>query len=123
MICVTLKQQTIEAMRILGVYKPQFDPMIETYCGLKEQYKKLQKEVKKRGFQMVVPTGMGGLKKNPIIGIMESLRKDILIYSDRLCLNPKALDAVKIVQPAAASKEDEALSKAEELMNGNGGQI
>ena len=36
----------------------------------------------------------GGAKKAPIVATLESLRKDILAYSDRLCLNPKSLENV-----------------------------
>ena len=36
------------------------------------------------------PTADGGAKKSPLSMTIESLRKDILLYSDRLMLNPKA---------------------------------
>ncbi|MNC81991.1 hypothetical protein D3C75_1353250 [compost metagenome] len=53
-----------------------------------------------------VKTADGGAKKAPIVATLESLRKDILAYSDRLCLNPKALESVTPDKP----KEQSALA-------------
>ena len=56
----------------------------------------------------------GGKKKAPIVAALESLRKDILQYSDRLCLNPRAnIPAGKNLGKKAASPLAEALASIE----------
>ena len=40
--------------------------------------------------------GVVNEKKSPLVQTLETLRKDILSYSDRLCLNPKALTEDKL---------------------------
>ena len=47
-------------------------------------------------FQYEIATAAGNPKKSGIVTAMETLRKDILAYSDRLCLNPKSLETVTI---------------------------
>lgn len=78
----------------LGVYKPQYHRIIDIYAELNAQYLELNKEFIDGGFQYEVDTAQGGSKKSPIVSTLETLRKDILAYSDRLCLNPKALESV-----------------------------
>jgi len=90
----TVMQQTIEDMKKLGTYKPEYNRIIEIYAELVEQYAKLSKEFRKSGYQYEVATDQGGTKKAPIVATLEGLRKDILAYADRLCLNPKALENV-----------------------------
>lgn len=87
----TIKKQTVEKMKSLGVYKPEFDTAVDVYSGLCEQYDILYKRFEDSGFEISVQTSDGGEKKSPIVTTLESLRKDILLYTDRLCLNPKAL--------------------------------
>ena len=50
------------------------------------------------------------MKKAPIVATLESLRKDIATYSDRLCLNPKAFKAVSSnISTETTSKLDRAM--------------
>lgn len=90
----TIKRNTISHMKALGVFKPQYDRIIDIYAELCEQYDKLTKEFIKGGYDFEVSTAQGGAKKAPIVATLESLRKDILAYSDRLCLNPKSIETV-----------------------------
>ncbi|MFU1797474.1 P27 family phage terminase small subunit [Paenibacillus azoreducens] len=82
-------------MKALGVHKPQYNRLIDIYAELVFQYNTLTDEFEKGGFQYEVSTDQGGAKKSPILASLENLRKDILTYSDRLCLNPSAMKAVK----------------------------
>lgn len=91
---VTVKKNTVENMKSLGVYKPEYDPIIEVYAEICEQYHKLTKEFKKSGYKHYEFTAQGGTKKASIVATLESLRKDMLAYSDRLCLNPKSIETV-----------------------------
>lgn len=86
----TIKKNTIEDMKKLKTYKPEYDACIDIYAELMEQYARLTKKFKDAGYKIEEPTAEGGSKKAPIVATLESLRKDILQYSDRLCLNPKA---------------------------------
>jgi len=91
-----IKDKTIQNMTDLGVYKPQYDRLIDIYVDLDIQYETAMGEFARSGFQYETETAAGGMKKSAIVSTLESLRKDILAYSDRLCLNPKAIESVTI---------------------------
>lgn len=91
-----ISKRTKRDMKAIGVYKKQFDPLIEIYADLLEQYERLTTEFLDSGYQFEVPTDQGGSKKSPIVAALETLRKDVLAYSDRLCLNPKSLETVTV---------------------------
>ena len=84
-------------MKFLGTYKKEFDPAIRIYLDIYSQYEKAWEEFKKDGMKSTVDCA-GGVKKNPILVTIEDLRKQIVTYSDRLGLNPKALDQIKNAQ-------------------------
>lgn len=90
----TVKRATIRDMKKLGTHKPEYNRIIDIYAELVEQYGKLSEEFKEGDFNCEVETSQGGSKKAPIVATLENLRKDILAYSDRLCLNPKSLETV-----------------------------
>ena len=89
----TIKAHTISAMKKMGTFEPEYEPIIEIYAGLREQYYRLLAEYQDgKTYRYTTPTADGGEKKSPLSLTIESLRKDILLYSDRLMLNPKARD-------------------------------
>ena len=92
----SIKRKTIRDMKELGVHKPQFNRLIDIYAGLVHQYLIALKEFEASGYVYEVETAAGGSKKSPIVATLENLRKDILAYSDRLCLNPKAFESVTV---------------------------
>ncbi|MEI7027146.1 P27 family phage terminase small subunit [Paenibacillus sp. y28] len=92
----TIKRRTIEDMKKLGVHKTQYNRIIDMYSELVYQYLVLNKKFEDEGYEYETYTAAGGAKKAPIVATLESLRKDILAYSDRLCLNPKALETVTV---------------------------
>jgi phage terminase small subunit len=104
----TIKKNTVRDMKSLGVYKPEYDPLIDVYSDLFSQYLRANKEFELSGFQYETETAAGGTKKSAIVATLESLRKDLLAYSDRLCLNPKAIQSVTTDTPKK-SKLAEAL--------------
>lgn len=106
-----IKNRTIDDMKALGVYKPEYDPIIDIYAELVDQYNKITKEFKDGGYQYEVETDQGGRKKAPIVATLETLRKDILAYSDRLCLNPKSLETVTVETGKKKSALASALSE------------
>jgi len=77
-------------MKNLGIFKPEFAPMIEVYSQLMTQYDALTRTFKKSGYQFEVNTSTGS-KKAPIVTTLETLRKDILNYANTLGLTPLGL--------------------------------
>lgn len=108
----TVKNVTIADMKKLGIYKPEYNRIIDIYAELVEQYGILMERFEASGHQYRVYTDQGSEKKAPIVATLESLRKDILAYSDRLCLNPKALETVT-AEKASQSKLAAALKSLE----------
>lgn len=86
----SIKKQTVKKMKELGTYKPEFDDVIDIYSGLCSEYRRLEISFYSGGQIYTAKTNSGDVKKSPIVSAMENLRKDILSYSDRLNLNPKA---------------------------------
>ena len=105
---VAIKNNTIRDMKKLCTYKPEYEPIIDVYCELREQYELYTKQLKEDKYKCAEYTAAGGTKKSALIGTLETLRKDILQYSDRLCLNPKSMMEEKN-KPA---KKESALAKA-----------
>lgn len=106
----TIKKQTVAEMRKLGVYRPEYDRIVDIYAGLWEQYHRLMKEYDTgSGYNYATPTSDGGEKKSPLVNTLEAVRKDILAYSDRLMLNPKAERDGKAPAPPKRSKLEEVL--------------
>jgi phage terminase small subunit len=85
-----VKKKTIAEMKKLGVYKREYNRAIEIYSELVAQYDILTKQFEESDYEYEIDTMQGGKKKAPIVATLEVLRKDILAYSDRLCLNPKS---------------------------------
>mgnify|MGYP001625377341 FL=1 len=79
------------SMEQLGTYRPEYDPIITAYVDLWEQYIAVQKRLKRSRYKSSVESAQGTQKKSYDVGQHEALRKDILAYSDRLRLNPKAM--------------------------------
>ena len=86
----TIMKNTIRDMKSLGVYKVEYNPLISVYSDLMSQYLRATKEFEDSNFCYETETAAGGSKKSAIVATLESLRKDLLAYSDRLCVNPKS---------------------------------
>ena len=99
-----IKRKTVAEMKKLGVYKKEYGRVIEIYAELVAQYEKLNRDFEEGGYKFEVITAQGGAKKAPIVATLETLRKDILTYSDRLCLNPKAIETVTTDSKKGQSK-------------------
>lgn len=108
-------RNTIKQMKALNVYKPEYDRIIRVYSQLCEQYDTLTSQFIDADYNCVSSTAAGGEKKDPLVSTLEALRKDILNYSDRLCLTPKSFDSMNLKPPAKESKLDKAL---DDLRNG-----
>lgn len=98
-----------DSMIELGVYKSEFDPIIEIYGQLIEQYSELTKRFIMSGLNFEEATN-AGTKKAPIVTTLESLRKDILSYASQLGLTPQGL--LKADDGAFRKKKVSALAAA-----------
>ncbi len=97
----TIKNKTIECMKTLGVYRPEYDRVIDVYAGIIEQYEKLKKSVDTEAMQV----------RAPAVITLEKLRADIAKYSDLLCLNPKAFEKADVKPKPKETALEAALRK------------
>ncbi|MGD7051431.1 P27 family phage terminase small subunit [Sutcliffiella horikoshii] len=85
-------------MKELGTYKKEYDQIVKIYAGMLFQYQVFEEKFEESGYQITEEytnkAGATNERKVPLLTAMESLRKDIATYSDRLCLNPKSLENV-----------------------------
>lgn len=108
------RQETSKNMVSLGVYKSEFDTFIDVYAGMLAQYEIMTNRLIKDDFNIEVETQRGGTRKSATATAQEKLRNDLVVYSDRLMLNPKALKNAKIDPKKENSKLHDVLSKMEE---------
>lgn len=116
---ITYKATKIKKnMETLGVYKPEFDTIIKAYADILYQYEKVWEEYERLGCPAFAEHP-GGIKKHPCAIQLEDLRKQMTVYSDRLGLNPKALDSIKNAQTIEVkSKLDTALDNIADVLKG-----
>lgn len=91
----TIRDQTQREMKEMGTYNTAYNRLVDIYSGMIHEYYVALKEYEEDGSVSSVISPSGALKKHPALDQMERLRKDILAYSDRLMLNPKATDEKK----------------------------
>ena len=94
----TMKKATVKQMKSLGTYRKEYDSLIEIYAGLLFQYTKYEQEHAERDYQVaeiyVNRAGAENYRRIPLVNVLETLRRDILTYSDKLMLNPKSLGEI-----------------------------
>ncbi len=107
-------EQTKRIMKNLGTYKQEYLPLIDIYAELRAEYLILYRDYVNGGYEYSEASAAGTGKKSPIVATLESLRKDILAYSDRLMLNPKSLSDKAALQTKKHSALAEALKEVEQ---------
>lgn len=109
-----LRNETVKRMEHLGVYRDDFDHIIDVYVGMLQQYQAFEKQFEDSGFQITEEytnkAGATNDRKTPVYSAMESLRKDLATYSNILCLNPKVYKSIK-KPDVPKRKEPESKSK------------
>lgn len=108
-------QKVHKNMRKLGIFKPEFKDSIRMYVDARLQYEAAWEEYEQSGFKNTVECP-GGLKKNPILTVLEDARKQCSLLSDKLGLNPKALDAIKTKESSEITGIDKAMSEISEIL-------
>lgn len=96
-----------QAMKSLGVYKPEFEPIIEIYCQLRDQYDVLTIRFVESEYDFQETTDSGS-KKAPIVTTLEALRRDLLSYAAQLGLTAQGLQ--KLDETAFAKKKADPLA-------------
>lgn len=102
---IDAKQLVIEDMEALGTYRQEFDGIITIYVDMLNEYSVAHQRFIDGGQVYAVQGARGQDKKNPVLSSMETLRKDILMFSTALRLNPNAF--FKSVTAEAKKKEPE----------------
>lgn len=107
-------------MREMGTFRPEYKIVINVLACMLEQYDRFEEDFISSGFQLTEPytnkAGATNDRKTPTYLAMESLRKDIAAYSDRLYLNPKALGDTATKQ--TSSKLSDAMESLSKKLNG-----
>lgn len=108
-----IKNKVVKQMKDLGIYKKEHIDIIDIYSSLLLQYQIFEEQFAEDGYQIeedyTNKAGATNKRKTPTYSAMESLRKDIVTYSDRLGLNPKSLESIT-AEKASTSKLEKALA-------------
>ena len=62
----TIKAQTVTAMKKMGTFAPEYEPIIEIYAGLREQYNRLSAEYSDGKATITRPRQRTAAPKNPL---------------------------------------------------------
>lgn len=94
------KKDVKSAMESLGVYRAEYDPIIDKYVDISRQYAQLSRVI----------TVEDMTERSKAVVTLEKLRADIARYSDMLCLNPKVFEKTKIKEKPVESKLEKAMA-------------
>jgi len=107
----SIKKRTVKDMKDLGVYKKEFDDLVDTYADICHDYLLARDDFEDSGRKYETETAAGNPKKSAIADSIEKLRKDKLAYSDRLGLSPKSFETLTTDTPKQ--------SKLAQILSGN----
>lgn len=106
-----LRKNVVDNMKHLGVYRDDFEHIIDVYVDMLLQYKMFEQQFANSGYKITDEytnkAGATNERKTPIYTAMEALRKDLAKYSDLLCLNPRSYERVKKPEVPIRKKEPE----------------
>lgn len=109
-----LKAKVIENMTSLGVFREEYEDIINIYVNMLHRLNHLYKEFEASGYEVETEytnkAGATNQRKTPLYLSIEKLENDIVTYSDRLCLNPKAIGNITSSQEPS-SKLDQVMAK------------
>lgn len=96
----TIRVNTISEMNKLGIYKPEYNQVIDVYCSLIERYLKVNEQIEDVDYNIRTSRCLSE----------ENLRRDILKYASELGLTPAGLK--KINDKALGNKKTSAIAEA-----------
>ena len=101
----------VQRMRALDVYKKEFEPAINRYADMREQYEILTRRWKRERHRAYALTkDAEPSKRNPVVVALESLRKDLTGLEAMLGLTPQGL--LKVNENAFAKDKRSRLAEA-----------
>ena len=89
------KRSVIKQMQELGVYRSEFDNIIDIYVSMVNSHGELFEKWISQGYPYETQSESGGAKKAPIVQTLDSMQRNIIAYADRLGLSPKAMNNMK----------------------------
>ena len=111
------KTSTRNVMKALNVYEKEYNSLIDIYAGMLAQYEILNQRIIDSNLNIEVETQRGGNRKSALATATEKLRDQIILYTDRLLINPKALNKNNIDTGAKEPTSLEIALKALERWN------
>lgn len=90
-------QENKEKLVNLCLYRPEFDYQIRVYSHTQLQYDRAWRRLKRQNYRETIETN-AGTRKDPLITVIEDLRKQLNVQAQSLGLTPKALDSMKNAQ-------------------------
>ena len=114
-----IRNETIEKMRSLGVYREEFAIPIQRYADMRMPYDILCKTWRETGCKVTEKytnkAGATNVRKAPLYLSMENLRRELIEMENLFGLTPKGLKAIKSkgLEQGKKSALGEALEKLE----------
>lgn len=115
-----IRNETIEKMRSLGVYREEFAVPIQRYADMRIQYDILSETWRESGYKVTEnytnKAGATNIRKAPLYLSMENLRRELIEMENLFGLTPKGLKAIKAqgLDQGKKSVLGEALKKLEQ---------
>lgn len=111
--------KTIENMRVLGVFRTEFEAPVRRYAEMRIQYDILNEKWYNEGCviteEYTNKSGAKNRKKTALYLSLETMRKELIEMENLFGLTPKGLKAIKA--KGLETKKESALDKALEKMN------
>lgn len=85
-----IKKKTIEHMKKMNTYRPEFDTLIQTYAETVNIY---QNALQQLNQPETMQFTFGG-KKNPLLTAITECRRDITALSNQLMLTPRTNETI-----------------------------
>ncbi len=112
--------KTIENMRTLGTYQPEFEVPVKRYAEIRIQYDILSEKWYENGCEVTEEytnkSGVKNRRKTALYLALETMRKELTEMENLFGLTPKGLKAIRT--KGLESKKQSALDKALERMDG-----
>lgn len=108
-------KETVNSMETMGTYRTEYDEVIKIYATLLHDFDLTRAEFEAEGMKVETKTAAGNPKKSAHLSALENIRKDIITYTDRLLLNPKAYSGSDRPSQDTISKLDLFISKHEKI--------
>jgi phage terminase small subunit len=111
--------KTVENMRAVGTYKPEFEASVRRYVEMRIQYDILNEKWYENGCKIteeyVNKSGAKNQRKTALYLSMEAMRRELIEMENLFGLTPKGLRAIKA--KGLEQKHTSALDQALEKMN------